>query len=79
LQQGARLVDQTESVSAAFIRELLRKAAVFAADEGGELVVEDRHIAEAMHELVVAGGELTQQLLGAGSAFATKHARDSCA
>jgi ATP-dependent 26S proteasome regulatory subunit len=78
LQEGERLVDQTKGVSAAFIRELLRKAALGAADDGGDLVVEDRHIQEAMHELVVVGGALTQQLLGAGSAFANKHGRDPC-
>jgi hypothetical protein len=55
-------------VSAAFIRELLRKAAVFAAEDGGagELVVRDRHVHEALTELLVAGGALTQNLLGAG-------------
>jgi hypothetical protein len=60
-----RLLDQTEGVSAAFIRELLRKAALFAADERAVLAVEDRHLAEALHELVVEGGELTRRLLGA--------------
>ena len=54
------------STCAAFIRELLRKAALFAADEGpGAPVVMDRHLDEAVHELVVAGGELTKSLLGA--------------
>jgi hypothetical protein len=37
-------LEQTEGVSAAFIRELMRKAALFAADEGDELVVEDRYL-----------------------------------
>jgi hypothetical protein len=61
------LVGRTAGVSAAFIRELLRKAAVFAAEEDGdgELVVRDRHIQEALTELLVAGGALTQSLLGA--------------
>ena len=57
-------VERTEGVSAAFIRELIRKAALFAADEGGEIVVQDRHIEEALHELVVGGGELTRSILG---------------
>jgi hypothetical protein len=54
-------------VSGAFIRELLRKAAVFAAEDDGEagLVVRDRHVEEALTELLVAGGALTQSLLGA--------------
>jgi ATP-dependent 26S proteasome regulatory subunit len=58
-------VARTEGVSAAFIRELLRKAAVIAADESGEVIVEERHLTEATRELVVEGGELTKRLLGA--------------
>ncbi|OWK45086.1 AAA family ATPase [Fimbriiglobus ruber] len=61
------LIARTAGVSGAFIRELLRKAAVFAAEEGdgAELVVRDRHVEEALAELLVAGGPLTQSLLGA--------------
>ena len=69
LDQLPQLIDQTEGVSAAFIRELMRKAALFAADEGDELIVEDRHIEEALRELVFEGGELTKRLLGATRAF----------
>lgn len=51
---------------AAFIRELLRKAAVFAAIESdGDLVLNDGHIEQALSELLVAGGAITQSLLGA--------------
>lgn len=62
-------VRRTHGVSAAFIRELLRKAAVIAADEDGsggqgQLVVSDRRLEEAAAELLVAGGTLTQTLLG---------------
>lgn len=62
-----RFIARTAGVSGAFIRELLRKAAVFAAEEDGEasLVVRDRHLDEALAELLVAGGPLTQSLLGA--------------
>jgi hypothetical protein len=59
-----RFVQRTRGASAAFIRELLRKAALFAADEGEELVVRDRHLDEGLHDLVVEGGELTKSLLG---------------
>jgi len=55
-------VKRTEGASAAFIRELLRKAALFAADDGDRL--EDSHIDQALRELVVDGGELTKSLLG---------------
>lgn len=61
------IIRRTEGASAAFIRELMRKAAVFAADNSeGELVVRQEHIEEALAELLVAGGQLTQSLLGAG-------------
>jgi hypothetical protein len=61
------LIRRTEGVSPAFIRELLRKSAVFAAEDsdGPELIVQDRHMEEALAELVVMGGTLTQKLLGA--------------
>jgi hypothetical protein len=41
------------------------KAALFAADEGDSLIVEDQHLDEALHELLVEGGVLTKSLLGA--------------
>lgn len=58
-------VERTAGASAAFIRELLRKAALFAADDAGELEIKPRHFDEALHEMVVEGGELTKSLLGA--------------
>jgi ATP-dependent 26S proteasome regulatory subunit len=59
------LIVRTEGASGAFIRELLRKAALLAADDPGELVVTDAHVDEAIRELVVKGGDLTKSLLGA--------------
>jgi ATP-dependent 26S proteasome regulatory subunit len=56
-------IARTEGASAAFIRELLRKAALFAAGDG-DASVEDRHLDEAIRELVMEGGELTRSLLG---------------
>jgi hypothetical protein len=57
-------IKRTAGASGAFISELMRKAALFAAPDGDPIVVEDRHLDEAMHELVVAGGKLTRSLLG---------------
>jgi hypothetical protein len=57
-------VRRTEGASAAFIRELLRRAALIAAEESDPIRIEDRHVDEALHELVIAGGELTKALLG---------------
>src|SRR4051812_31972907 len=66
-------VRRTKGVSAAFIRELLRKAAVLAAEDNGtgpELVVTDRQMEAALAELLVAGGPMTRALLGfAGGAL----------
>ena len=59
-----RFIDRTKGASAAFIRELMRKAALFAADDGPTICVQDRHLDEALHELAVQGGELTKSLLG---------------
>lgn len=69
LERLPQLLEQTEGVSATFIRELIRKAALFAADEREELIVEDRHIEEALRELLFEGGELTKRLLGATRAL----------
>jgi cell division protease FtsH len=64
LEDPDGVVARTEGVSAAFIKELLRRATIFAAEEGGELVVTDRHVNEALNELLVSGGALTLRLLG---------------
>jgi hypothetical protein len=63
-----RLIERTAGVSGAFVKELLRKAAVYAAEEDGTapLVVRDRHLEEGLTELLIAGGPLTKSLLGAG-------------
>jgi hypothetical protein len=58
---------RTAGASAAFIRELLRKAALFAADDGGALEVRATHFDEALHEMLVEGGDLTKSLLGAAT------------
>ncbi|MEZ4522205.1 MAG: AAA family ATPase [Thermomicrobiales bacterium] len=65
------VIERTSGVSAAFIRELIRKAALFAADESpsdDDIMIEDRHLDEALHEMISIGGDLTRSLLGATTA-----------
>ena len=64
LENPETIVERTEGVSASFIKELLRRATLFAAEEGGEMTVTDRHLTEALDELLIAGGTLTLRLLG---------------
>lgn len=66
LADRSRVLERTEGVSAAFIKELLRKAALFAADASTEdpLTVTEEHLDQALFDLVVEGGHLTKALLG---------------
>jgi hypothetical protein len=58
-----KVVERTNGVSAAFVRELLRRAALLSAEEADDIVVEDRHLDAALAELR-DGGMLTRTLLG---------------
>lgn len=62
------LVARTEGASGAFIRELLRKATLIAADDGRGCVVGAADLEGALRALVV-GGALTRSLLGAATAL----------
>ena len=60
------VVADLEGVSPAFIRELLRRAALLAAENShGSLNVDGTHLRRALDELTLATNELTQRLLGA--------------
>ena len=62
------VIDSMDGASGAFIRELMRKAAVLAAEKetGDEvLTIDDDCLQQALDELLLAGGQLTQSLLGA--------------
>jgi hypothetical protein len=62
-----RWVAQTDGVSPAFIEELLRKAALTAAERGEAsrpMRLRDGDLQDAVRDLVQFGGELTQKLLG---------------
>ena len=62
------VIARTEGASPAFIQELVRKAALIAAEDGAErdgvLHVSAAHFDTALREMVYGGGALTRQLLG---------------
>jgi hypothetical protein len=68
LEDPDRVIARTEGASPAFIQELVRKAALVAAEEGaapdGSLHVSDACFDTALREMIYGGGELTRQLLG---------------
>jgi hypothetical protein len=77
LQELDRFVERTDGVSASFIRELLRRAALVAADEGQEIAVRDHHLDAALKELLLDSDALTKTLLGASESKATSR-RPTC-
>jgi hypothetical protein len=66
LDGAQALVDELDGTSPAFIREVLRRGALVAADESadGPLRVTERQLREALAELRAGAGELTRTLLG---------------
>jgi cell division protease FtsH len=63
------VVARTEGVTASFIKELVRKAALIAAradGESGRLAVSDSHVSEALDMLLEEDAGLTRALLGIG-------------
>jgi hypothetical protein len=66
-----KYVEPTDGASPAYIKELLRKAALLAAidADGAQLKVREDHLSRAMEELA-AGGELAKRIVGfGGSAY----------
>jgi ATP-dependent 26S proteasome regulatory subunit len=63
LADRATVVAETDGVSPAFLRELVRKAALHAARAGSPRV-EDAHFREAL-DLLERGGTITRAMLGA--------------
>ena len=59
-------VEPTEGASPAYIKELLRRAALIATIETGKARVSDAHLRKAMEELS-AGGELAKRIVGFGT------------
>jgi hypothetical protein len=65
----AHVVDRTEGLSPAFIRELVRRAALLAAEEDdAALVVDERHLDQALDELQDSRERVTRVLLGTDEA-----------
>jgi ATP-dependent 26S proteasome regulatory subunit len=75
LADRAAIVAETDGVSPAFLRELMRKAALHAARAGSPRV-EDAHFREAL-DLLERGGSITRTMLGAdGGAIEKLDAED---
>lgn len=67
LDGGDDLIAELEGSSPAYIRELLRRGALVAAEQTeGPLRVTERHLREAHAELRIGAAELTRSLLGGG-------------
>jgi ATP-dependent 26S proteasome regulatory subunit len=57
------VVERLDGASPAHVKELLRKAALLAAEEGnGAIAVEDRHLLAALDELVIVSSEVRASL-----------------
>ena len=63
---------KTDGVSAAFIKEFMRRAAQFMIERGGN-VVDQSDLDSAVEELLFAGGSLNRQLLGGGQSTSSGH------
>jgi cell division protease FtsH len=64
------VVARTSGVTAAFIKELVRKSALLAASrsrDGDRIVVTDEHVSASLDELLAERSSLTRVLLGGGS------------
>jgi ATPase family associated with various cellular activities (AAA) len=84
LASPAAVIAQTEGVTASFLKELLRRAALYAAEDaagrdpgaagdggdtaGGPLTVRDAHMNAALDELLDSRNQLTRALLGGHAA-----------
>lgn len=64
------LIQRTEGVSAAFLKELIRRAALVAADADSPALVRDAHLEAALRELLSDRDRVTRSLLGASGARA---------
>ena len=72
LEDSDAVVVRTEGVTASFFRELLRQAALEAAERDSR-VVRDEHVATALERLLGHAGAMTRILLGAARPDPTVH------
>ena len=63
----AQIVRRTEGVSAAFIKELMRRTVQFHVERTGDGAIINEDVANALDEMLVRGGSLNLKLLGAES------------
>jgi hypothetical protein len=75
LADPAAVIAQTEGVTASFLKELLRRAAMYAAEDAAgpdaisaPLTVRDIHMNAALDELLDSRNQLTRALLGGRAA-----------
>ena len=59
------IVKKTEHTSAAFIKELMRRATQYAIFRGSDQQIEDRDIETAVEEMLFSGGAFNRRILGA--------------
>jgi hypothetical protein len=59
------VVKKTKNASAAFIKELMRRAAQFSLENGGNNVLERHALDASLEEMLFTGGSLNAKLLGA--------------
>lgn len=63
-----RIVERTDKVSAAFIKELIRRSVQFHLDRGGASGLESQDVENALDEMLFSGGSLNVKLLGGAAA-----------
>ena len=71
LAQPDSVIERTDGVTAAFLKELLRKAALLGCEDDeadGPIRVTDAHLTAALDQLLDTRNQLTRVLLGAGPA-----------
>ena len=61
----AEIVRRTDGVSAAFIKELMRRAVQFHIERNGTGEINSADVANALDEMLISGGSLNLKLLGA--------------